>query len=188
MFSEISYRGKQRFDLLLDRNDQNSSFVYDFAMNSHWMSFIRNVIGYDDLNIQISVVYSRPGAEEQLWHSDGPHIGSVSNWTGLGFSRPYALCVFVPLIDLDREVGFTQFWPGTHKYSELIGFGPACPQLETNVDGLISCGDCLIYDYRLLHRGMPNCSLQTERPVLQLLYHTKEYVETRNYGKESLWA
>jgi hypothetical protein len=37
--------------------------------------------------------------------------------------------VFVPLIDLDSSVGFTQFWPGSHAHPELAGFGPAAPML-----------------------------------------------------------
>jgi hypothetical protein len=27
----------------------------------------------------------------------------------------YAICVFLALIDMDRELGFTQFWPGSHR-------------------------------------------------------------------------
>jgi len=42
---------------------------------------------------------------------------------------PYALCVFVPLIDLDQDVGFTQFWPGSHRYNGLWGFGGAATSL-----------------------------------------------------------
>lgn len=56
----------------------------------------------------MSVVYSRPGAGEQDWHSDGPHIGHGAGWDGEGAAAPYALCVFVPLIDLNPTVGFTQ--------------------------------------------------------------------------------
>lgn len=73
----------------------------------------------------------------QDWHTDGAHLGRDADWDGKGGSPPYALCVFVPLIDLDRRVGFTQFWPGTHAYSGLLGFGSVAPLLGSAVDALL---------------------------------------------------
>ena len=84
------------------------------------------------LRCQVSVVYSRPGADAQDWHSDGSHIAASSGWGGgWGDKRlsPYALCVFVPLVDLDQCIGFTQFWPGTHLHPKLAGFGASAPIL-----------------------------------------------------------
>lgn len=131
-----------------------------------------------------------------------------------GVAAPYAMCVFVPLMDLSEEVGFTQFWPGTHLHEQLIGqcssaeyllslpsspwfslitrslcvsgFGPACPVLDCQVDGIVPRGSAVMYDYRTLHRGMGNRSAATERRVLQLLYRLPTYTEQRNYGKEAL--
>jgi hypothetical protein len=45
----------------------------------------------------------------------------------------------------------------------------------------------VVYDYRLMHRGMPNVSEATQRPVLQLLYHVPTYKETKNYGLTRLF-
>ena len=45
----------------------------------------------------------------------------------------------------------------------------------------------MLYDYRLMHRGMPNTSVGTERPLVQLLYHSRAYVEKKNYGVRSLF-
>lgn len=42
----------------------------------------------------------------------------------------------------------------------------------------------MIYDYRTAHRGMPNASEATLRPLVQLLYHLPSYSETKNYGHE----
>ena len=100
---------------------------------------------------------------------------------------PYAVCVFVPLIDLSPEVGFTRFWPGTHAYAGLRGFGGAAEGLGLAVDCMGRAGDCVLYDYRLLHRGMPNRSEATERPLLQFFYHQPAYRETKNYGHERLF-
>eukprot|EP00798_Chlamydomonas_sp_ICE-L_P020422 gene20422-27207_t len=120
------------------------------------------------------------------WHSDGPHTGQDANWDGKGGSPPYVVCVFIPLIDLDPEVGFTQFWPKSHHYSQLIGFGPAACIIGAAVDGVIPAGGCVMYDYRLMHRGMPNRSRATLRPLIQLLYHKPSYKEKRNYAGKSI--
>ena len=47
-------------------------------------------------------------------------------------SKAYAICVFAPLIDLSETVGYTQFWPGSHKYQGLLGFGPAAEEIGTS--------------------------------------------------------
>jgi len=105
----------------------------------------------------------------------------------VGQASPYAMCAFVPLIDLNPEVGFTQFWLGSHKHSGLVGLGPGCPVIGGGVDAAAPAGSCILYDYRLMHRGMPNRSEGTERAVLQFLYHLPDYVEARNYGSASIF-
>lgn len=96
----------------------------------------------------------------QDWHSDGPPAAEAD--------QPYAVCVFVPLLDLSRETGCTQFWPGSHVHDHLLGFGPAAVVLETAVDGLVAAGDAVLYDYRVLHRGLPNECGDVRRDVLQV--------------------
>jgi hypothetical protein len=85
----------------------------------------------------VSIVYSKPGARAQDWHCDGRHLAGAAraNHAGVGASPPYAICVFVPLVDLNGEVGFTQFWAGSHKADALIGFGSAAEVLRGGVDG-----------------------------------------------------
>ena len=105
---------------------------------------------------------------------------------GKGASPPYALCVFVPLIDLDQSTGFTQFWPGSHVTDKLLGFGAAAEVLGGTVDGVCTAGSAIVYDYRTMHRGMPNVTRDVERPVLQFVYHASTYQERTNYYGESL--
>jgi hypothetical protein len=187
-FSEFSSRGGQRFDLLFSEDDAESRCVFEAARTGPWVPIIRLLLG-DDFQCLASVVYSRPGSEAQDWHTDGAHIGHSEGWDETGFEAdpPYALCVFIALVDLDRTVGFTQFWPGTHRYADLAGFGGAAPVLGCAVDGIVPAGGCVVYDYRLMHRGMPNVSEATQRPVLQLLYHVPTYKETKNYGLTRLF-
>ena len=138
---------------------------------------------------EVSVVYSKPGCGNQDWHCDGRHIAgaSQSDFGGKGTSPPYAICVFVPLIDLTQQTGFTQFWPGSHRVDGLIGFGAAVEVLRGSVDGLVDAGGCVVYDYRCMHRGMGNFTENTTRPVLQFLYAKGNYRETKNYGARSLF-
>lgn len=137
----------------------------------------------------VSVVYSKPGAPAQDWHCDGRHLAGEAraDFTGLGASPPYAVCVFCPLIDLDATVGFTQFWAGSHVTDGLIGFGAAAEVLRGCVDGIANKGGFVAYDYRTMHRGMGNRSGDTTRPVLQFLYARSNYRETKNYGVRSVF-
>ena len=137
----------------------------------------------------VSIVYSKPGARDQDWHCDGRHLAGESraDFTGAGVSAPYAVCVFVPLCDLNQEVGFTQFWGGSHVTDGLIGFGAAAEVLRGCVDGVVDAGGFVAYDYRTMHRGMRNTSDGTTRPVLQFLYARSNYRETKNYGASSIF-
>lgn len=137
----------------------------------------------------VSIVYSKPGARDQDWHCDGRHLAGESraDFTGSGVSAPYAVCVFVPLVDLNQEVGFTQFWGGSHVTDGLIGFGAAAEVLRGCVDGVVDAGGFVAYDYRTMHRGMRNTSDGTTRPVLQFLYARSNYRETKNYGASSIF-
>ena len=134
-------------------------------------------------------MYSKPGARDQDWHCDGRHLAGESraDFTGAGVSAPYAVCVFVPLCDLNQEVGFTQFWGGSHVTDGLIGFGAAAEVLRGRVDGVVDAGGFVAYDYRTMHRGMRNASDGTTRPVLQFLYARSNYRETKNYGASSIF-
>jgi ectoine hydroxylase-related dioxygenase (phytanoyl-CoA dioxygenase family) len=142
-------------------------------------------------------VYSRPGAGAQGWHADGSHRPGAADaaWQDDGkvqrLTTPYAICLFVPLIDLNDEVGYTQFWPGSHANCQLVGLGPFAQVTQSvwNSDGCLA-GDGVWYDYRLMHQGMhheKNSSVPL-RPIVQIIFKQKWYVERANYGVESIVA
>lgn len=192
-FKEICSRQVERFDLrLLDEEVKNIVESYLFSS-----AFIRDLIlealgGPEEVDFDLSIVYSRPGATHQGWHADGSHQngGSDAGWDPSGWdaslSYAYAYCLFIPLIDLNDEVGFTQFWPGSHRSKDLTGFGKVAELAQATFDGICSAGDCIVYDYRLFHRGMPNSSSSILRPVLQVIFKKKWYVEKSNYGVKSI--
>mmetsp|Transcript_15570 Transcript_15570/g.33970 ORF Transcript_15570/g.33970 Transcript_15570/m.33970 type:complete len:444 (-) Transcript_15570:209-1540(-) len=198
-FAEMASRSAQRFDLLL--NDQTSpeavAFVREHIVsrNRAVQQFLQEVlhVGPTEYNYDISVVYSRPGAIHQGWHADGDHQPKTSldaGWQADGWQHrltsAYAVCLFVPLISLDEQVGYTQFWPASHRHRDLMGFGKVAELAQATWNGSCNAGDGVWYDYRLFHRGMPNQSKTTVRPVLQVLFKKKWYTEKANYGTEPI--
>ena len=182
VFREIASRNLQRFDLRLDECEGATAFVERCILsNLQVQSLLTLCLGErDEIDFDVSVVYSRPGAVDQRWHADGEHIQGACE-----LDPPYALCLFLPLIDLDKTVGYTQFWPGSHRSKHLVGFGPVAELTRATYDGICkSCGG-VWYEYRLLHRGMRNVSEQL-RPVVQVIFKKRWYVEKRNYGTESI--
>eukprot|EP00892_Ulva_mutabilis_P011970 jgi/Ulvmu1/9145/UM005_0243.1 len=180
-FREVAARGRHRFDARLDVGPlwqaPPAQQLRAVLRQAPWMPVVRALLGEEAVTIT-SVVYARPGADAQEWHSDGPPAAQDG--------QPYAVCVFVPLLQLTADTGCTQFWPGTHVQPHLVGFGPAAAVLETAVDGLVAAGDAVLYDYRTLHRGLPNVSEAVRRDVLQVVYHVKGYDEQRNYSADCL--
>lgn len=192
IFREIASRNLERFDLRV--NDQETcAFVTEFIMNHPEVKKIlyNNLGSESEIDFDISVVYSKPGACTQGWHADGDHQkgGSDAGWSTDGWkkqSQAYAFCLFIPLINLNDEVGFTQFWPKSHYSRQLAGFGPVAQLCHSTFDGKCSAGDAIWYDYRLMHRGMPNCSVNTIRPVLQIVFKKKWYIEKSNFSEEPI--
>ena len=185
VFKEIASRNLERFDLRLDTIPEATDFVKENILtNSNVQSLLKGALGpTEEIDFDISVVYSRPGAINQRWHADGNHQNVADDEDPS--IEPYALCLFIPLIDLDHDTGFTQFWPGTHLYRDLVGFGPIAELTNATFDGICSAGSAVWYDYRLLHRGIYNVS-NVLRPVVQVIFKQKWYVEKRNYGNESI--
>jgi len=173
--------------------------------------------GEFDFDFDVSVVYSRPGAPAQGWHADGKHLSGdndAGNWMGSeadinnlkqsnppsrSFSSshgsmsklapPYAICLFIPLIDLNQEVGCTQFWPGSHRNRDITGFGPVASVTQSTWNNdACKAGDGVWYDYRLLHQGLENhIDSNTQRPIVQVIFKKKWYVERDNYGLTSVY-
>lgn len=187
-FREISSRGEERFDMKL-QSPAVQIFIKDIVV-PRISSQLTTVLG-EEVDFDVSVVYSRPLAPHQGWHCDGDHIRGANDagWDVDGWNTklaaPYALCLFVPLIDLDDHTGYTQFWPASHRNRDLMGFGPVAEITRAAWDGKCAAGDAIWYDYRLFHRGIANSS-QVLRPVVQIVCKKTWYVEKANYGTESI--
>ena len=185
-FKEIGSRGNERFDLLL-LEQTNIREIIEKRVVQLISPVVESILGSNEVDFDLSVVYSKPGAPDQGWHADGDHQKGAEDvrWHIDGWKShladAYALCVFIPLIDLDDETGYTQFWPASHQSRGLAGFGPVAQITESTWNGVCNAGDAIWYDYRTMHRGMQNCSSKL-RPVIQILFRRRWYSETRNYG------
>ncbi|CAL6445808.1 unnamed protein product [Bathycoccus prasinos] len=196
-YKEIGSRGKYRFDALFDKEKEEEDALFKFA-KSHapWVEPVKDILrNAEDIDINISIVWTEPNCSDQEWHCDGAHRGDQETYdeqTGAlvkTHGPPYAVCVFMALLDLDDTVGYTEFWPTSHKNAGLLGFGAAAHALggvQSNKNA--KAGDWVVYDYRLMHRGIGNESKDTRRPILQFMYAVDGYKERKNYGQKSVFS
>jgi ectoine hydroxylase-related dioxygenase (phytanoyl-CoA dioxygenase family) len=105
-------------------------------------------------------VTSFPRAPAQSWHVDGEHEGCYT--------------VFSPLIDVLVEHGGTQFKLGSHKSRQ-----------SRTITHVPKIGEIVIFDYRILHRGMANRSVQT-RPLMYIVYSREESHDVANFPTTTL--
>jgi ectoine hydroxylase-related dioxygenase (phytanoyl-CoA dioxygenase family) len=119
-------------------------------------------------------VTSLPGAEDQHLHRDNPLLfGEAIN----RFLPPYAINLFVPLVEFNAMTGTTRLLPGTH-----VRTGPEALQ-HPACDPIVRVGSCLLMDYRLYHQGTANRS-ETIRPMLFCAYHLPWY---KDYWNQKTW-
>jgi hypothetical protein len=190
LYKEIMQRDENRFDFRLDlgvANSVGSSTWKDIEAKGKWLPLVQKILGTGYSLIKCACVLSLPGTGVQYWHSDGVHNGASANFGSDQAAPTHALCVFVPLIDLDIFTGFTEFWAGSHKYSKLLA-KKGEQALPGGTNGLLKKGECLLYDYRTIHRGMPNTS-KGNRPVCYFLYTKpgQESVENQNFVTNSVF-
>lgn len=112
---------------------------------------------------ECQLLVTDPGAVPQIWHRD---------------NRQPGLTVLMPLTDVDDEVGPTQLLPGTH---HLVAGGAirATAALQRSGGSASAVplvpGDLLVYDARLLHRGLGNMSYNRCRVIFAMRF---DYTDT----------
>ena len=136
------------------------------------------------LGCSVVVSCADPGSSHQQWHVDGGHVDSENHLPC------HCLNVFIPLVDLTEDLGPTEIRPGTHVYSRnmskmMLG-AKARKELKSPVAPLLKRGDALLFDYRVLHRGMANISETEDRPVLVLTYAKTWFKDVFNFPNRSL--
>lgn len=85
-----------------------------------------------------------------------------------------SLTVSIPLVETNELVGGTEFQLGSHHAN-----ASSLPFVHSNTKK----GDCLIWDSRVMHRGMPNNGMKS-RPIVLLYYQRPWFYNFLNYSKD----
>ena len=119
-------------------------------------------------------VNAAPGAPDQHLHRDydGLFQDKVDS-----FCPPFAVNLFIPLVEMNERNGTTRFWPGSHRRPDTS----ETPDPGKAIDPRLSPGDALLLDYRVMHHGTANRSSRN-RPILCLAYSRDWFLDTRHYG------
>lgn len=139
---------------------------------------------WDDVSIcNLSLVVSTPGSPSQSWHADGGHVNLQEHLPCHVFN------VFCPLHDMTASMGPTEIRPGTHYHTRNLApmmLAAACRKtLQNPVAPVLSAADVLIFDYRVLHRGLANSSTRN-RSFLVLTVAKPWFKDILNFPSRSL--
>lgn len=159
-----------------------------------WWPLVAAILGEDAEHSFSDVVFSEPGSPAQCWHTDSPHLASEH-------LPAHAVNVMMALHDVSMAMGPTEIACGSHVLTnhlrntslvrdELIyqnaGTTPARlvrgtdDPVPDSIAPAMTAGSCLVFDDRILHRGLANRSNQT-RSVAYFSYRKKGYAENTHF-------
>lgn len=144
----------------------------DLLLNPALVSLLDEVLGEDWVFESFGVISSFPGSDIQKLHSDSPHLFDDDRIAPM--LPPFALTISIPLVDVDGTNGSTEFLPGTQR--EIL----APPSADGAVWRSVPRGDCMIWDYRVRHRGQPNNGSEP-RPMLYATVCRKFWQDSTNF-------
>jgi hypothetical protein len=188
-YREVVQRSPGRFDVPL--HEQELIPIWgargSIAAEVPWLGLVRAVLGPDARPSFCGVVFSRPGSPAQQWHIDSPHEAAAQR-------AAHAVNVLVALADIPLAAGPTEVARGTHLLTNhlqrpwlerdsllyqsvtekvtpatLLQPGQSDDAATQPVAQAMAAGDCLIFDDRILHRGLANAS-QQERWIAYFSY------------------
>lgn len=162
-----------------------------------WWDLVASMLGEDAEHAFSGVVSSDPGSPAQHWHSDSPHVSAEH-------LPAHAINVLIALHDIPLLMGPTECARGSHILTnhlrnpnlvlkELIyqHEGTSPEMLVSSNDEeppeafaqSMAVGSCLIFDDRLLHRGLGNQSANI-RHVAYFSYREKGYSENTHFESQ----
>ena len=164
-WKEIVQRHPNRYEMTF----RMSSEVFKSASeNPVVLALVTAILGPKPKVINVSVVISLPQAQDQSWHSDGPHLSLSSDLPC------HCLNVFIPLVDIDQENGPTSIRPESHLYTrdlkKLYMRAFAKKKLQAIESPCLSKGSILLFDYRYLSMFCMHCSLRINNMILHNEY------------------
>ena len=130
-----------------------------------------------------SVVIADEDCAAQAWHVDGAHMSPSSH------ALPHVLNIFVPLVDVTKGGG-TEIKPGSHFLTRNLAkqmlLARIKKTLRSPLEPLVSPGDALLFDYRVLHRGTLN-NTGGPRPVFVVTVAKPWFRDLVNFPKRALF-
>jgi len=152
----------------------------DCVARSGWRNqLLASLLGPDYRVNFLAALYSRSGAAEQQPHVDGGHLFQSTH--GDGHHAPlHALQLFLPLCEMELPTGPTEFWPGSHR-ARNQRFAYLLPSTPLPA----SPGDAIVFDFRVVHRGMANRSPKW-RPILYQTCSRSWFTDDFNFPPTSL--
>lgn len=190
-YKEIVQRSPGRFDVPLDAHELSPVWGHGGLMADAvpWLELMRLILGPAVAPLFCGVVVSRPGSPSQQWHIDSPHESR-------DLLPAHAVNVMLPLRDVPLEAGPTEVALGSHSLTNHL----AAPWLDRNdllyqtqteitpyallradsatertkrmhfLAQAVAAGDALVFDDRVLHRGLANHS-RADRWVAYFSYY-----------------
>jgi hypothetical protein len=177
-YRELVQRSPGRFDVPVPEQDLAPVWGAQGSMAAGvpWLQLVRAVLGPEARPSFCGVVFSRPGSPAQQWHIDSPHEAAEPR-------AAHAVNVLVALADIPLAAGPTEVARGTHQRTNHLRYPwldrdallyqsntervtPAMLQQPGQGEGVaiepvaqaMAAGDCVIFDDRILHRGLANAS------------------------------
>lgn len=170
-FAELVARDGGRLDIRFQM-DRGEFVAPGLIYNPTVYPLVQELLGSGDVQLLYAgIMWAECGSGQtpQKWHGDGGHC-----FTENGHQPPHCINVFYPLIDMSSELGPTEFMPGTHI------LGRFDHKDTTAVSLCCKMGGCVLFDYRVKHRGGANICMHQDRPVLYLCYCKTWFRDTGN--------
>ena len=202
---EIAMRGDtKRYELQLEAK---LPYTHPLLTNSPFVRYCVTLLT-NDAAVELdtfSYVHSLPGSVHQPWHVDVASLFPTSKtptthgalhsvglaWDATQHTHPFGMVAVVPLIDVDATSGPTEFITGSHVapvgmesyWKETTAMNRkeqvhTTPVLSYNTN----CGDVILFDLRLMHRGTPNVG-KAPRSILYMSYVRSWYQDPSNFKR-----
>lgn len=150
-----------------------------FYANEWLYPFLSKVLGSEFTMPTFAAAVSEPGAKAQYIHRDQPWL--FPDPTLESQLPASSVTVSVPLVDVDELIGSTEFQPGSHHPRSRADMALRRPVAGIDfVPAFARRGDCILWDSRSIHRGMPNRSQHT-RPIVLMYYQRPWFFNHVNF-------
>lgn len=218
-FREIVKRTSGRYEMLyrmdegIFENALGGNGKLARALAETWLTpFLDATMGSDWRLMRQALLVSFPGSTEQQWHVDGDHLSRERHLPC------HAMNVFIALDEITQEMGPTELRPAsqflTRDLKRQLLLAKIKKRLHSTVQPGFKPGDACLFDYRTLHRGMPNVSDAADvaagdrcdwqdgmlwgsrttqrwngkaRPMLELTFASSRYNDLLNFPPRSIF-